>query len=71
MASEPALLQPLQESFEHWQRQVELDGIDPVKATVARIAADGLWLCELFGFAALTPQMRSAVEAELKAMVTS
>lgn len=70
MASEPALLQPLQASMHAWQQRLEHDGVDPARATAVRLAVDGLWLCELFGIAALTPQMRSAVEAELKALVT-
>ena len=66
MASEPHLLEPLQDAFAGWQRQIADDGIDPVRATVARLAADGLWLCELFGLAGLTPQLRDQVRAELE-----
>jgi AcrR family transcriptional regulator len=47
----PALLDPFRESFARWQQQAEQDGLDPALATVIRLAADGLWLAELFGLA--------------------
>lgn len=68
MASEPHLLEPLREAFAGWQQQIVTDGIDPVRATVARLAADGLWLGELFGFDALTPDLREQVRVELERM---
>jgi AcrR family transcriptional regulator len=64
MASEPALLEPLRSSFDRWQEQLVADGVDPVRATVARLAADGLWFSDLFGFAAVPEPLRSRV-AEL------
>jgi len=73
IASEPALLEPLREAFASWQSQIVEDAADPgavVRATVARLAADGLWLCELFGIDALTPQLRDDVRTELLRMVS-
>lgn len=70
IASSPELLAPLRESFHGWQREIETDSVDPVEATIARFAADGLWLSELFGIDALTPQMRDAVRARLLAKVS-
>lgn len=61
MAAEPALLQPLRDAFERWQSRLVADGIDPVAATVARLAADGLWLSELFGLGPLEPALRKKV----------
>ena len=72
IASEPALLGPLREAFASWQSQIDTDFVDPadaVRATVARLAADGLWLCELFGIDALSPQLRQDVRHELLRMV--
>ena len=37
------------EQYGIWQDRVEREGRDPVDATVARLAADGLWLAELLG----------------------
>jgi AcrR family transcriptional regulator len=61
MASEPQLLEPLRTSFDRWQQRLITDGVDPVQATVARLAADGLWLGDLFGFAPLDEPLRSQV----------
>jgi AcrR family transcriptional regulator len=66
MASEPELLAPLRASFDQWQQRLVDDGIDPVAATVARLAVDGLWLADVFGFAPLVEPMRSEVAAYLE-----
>jgi AcrR family transcriptional regulator len=65
MAAEPQLLEPLRTAFDRWQRRLVVDGVDPVQATVARLAADGLWLAELFGFAPLDQTLRGEVAAYL------
>jgi len=71
-SAQAELLRPLQRSFAGWQAEIERDaterGQDQVEATVARLAADGLWLCELFGIDALTPAMREQVAARLRTM---
>ncbi len=69
-AAEPALLAPLQADFAEMQRRVEHDGVDPARATVARLAADGLWLAELFGLGPLQPELRQAVAEVLEALAT-
>jgi AcrR family transcriptional regulator len=66
MACEPELLEPLRRSFDRWQERLVGDGVDPVRATVARLAADGIWLVELFGFAPLAEPLRSQVAAFLE-----
>jgi AcrR family transcriptional regulator len=66
VAAEPALLAPLRQSFDQWQHQVEADGLDPALATVLRLAADGLWLSELFGLAPLPASLRARVGNELE-----
>lgn len=68
MACEPQLLEPLRRAFAGWQRDLAADAADPVRATVARLAADGLWLCELFGLATLDPDLREQVREELERM---
>ncbi len=50
-AAEPELLVPLQEAAGRWQARMVDDGLDPVLATVLRLACDGLWMCDLFGLA--------------------
>jgi AcrR family transcriptional regulator len=70
IASQPELLASLRASFAGWQREIEQDAADPVAATIARFAADGMWLCELFGIDGLTPAMRDAVRAAVLRMVS-
>jgi AcrR family transcriptional regulator len=69
MASEPELLRPLREAFGRWQAEITADAPDAVRATVARLAADGLWLTELFGLGPLDPTLREQVHAELLRLV--
>lgn len=57
----PELLSPLRESFADWQNRIEEDGIDPVIGTIIRLAADGLWLADLLGFAPPTGELRQKV----------
>jgi AcrR family transcriptional regulator len=64
-SAEPVLLAPLQADFAEMQRGVEGDGIDPARATVARLAADGLWLAELFGLGPIDPALRARVAGVL------
>jgi AcrR family transcriptional regulator len=66
MACEPELLEPLRRSFDRWQARLTDDGVDPVRATVARLAADGIWLGDLFGFAPLPEPLRAQVGAFLE-----
>jgi hypothetical protein len=68
-AAEPALLVPLQQAAGRWQQRIELDGIDPVVATVIRLAVDGLWMCDLFGMAPPSASRRSEL-GELLAQMT-
>src|SRR3954453_6712259 len=49
LIADPALLATVREQYSVWQDRVEREGRDPVDATVARLAADGLWLAELLG----------------------
>ncbi len=42
------LLDPVRNQFAEWQEEIEHDEIDPVKATIIRLAADGIWLAEIF-----------------------
>jgi len=60
-AAQPDLLAPLQRAADRWQDRLERDGLDPVVATVLRLACDGLWMCDLFGLAAPTASRRTAV----------
>src|SRR5919108_3642342 len=61
----PQLLEPLRERFRAWQQAIERDGIDPARATVIRLAVDGLWFAELLGIWSLDGKLRQQVLNEL------
>ena len=61
----PRLLDPLRERFRAWQQAIECDGIDPVRATVVRLAVDGLWLAELLGIWSPSAALRTQVLDQL------
>lgn len=61
----PGLLEPLRERFQAWQQAIEHDGIDTARATVVRLAVDGLWLAELLGIWSPGEKLRTQVLDEL------
>jgi AcrR family transcriptional regulator len=65
LIAEPAVLETVRERYAGWQQRVEHEGGDPVQATVARLAADGLWLADLLGFAPPRGELREQVMARL------
>lgn len=64
----PELLKPVQDHYDTWQLRIENDEIDPVLATIIRLAADGLWFIELFGCTSLEPKLRQQVKDTLITM---
>lgn len=42
------LLDPIRNLYAEWQNEIDHDGLDIAKATVIRLATDGIWLAELF-----------------------
>lgn len=65
MATNAKLLEPLQERFRAWQLAIEHDGIGATRATVIRLAVDGLWLADLLGIWSPTGALRQQVLDEL------
>jgi AcrR family transcriptional regulator len=65
LVADPAVLRTVRERYAIWQDRVEREGSDPVDATVARLAADGLWLAELLGMAPPRGNLRDQVLARL------
>jgi hypothetical protein len=47
------------------------DGIDPVDATLVRLAADGLWFADLLGLAPPQGRTRAELLKRLEALATS
>lgn len=56
-----SLLKPVQDAYEQWQDHIDDDGLDPINATVLRLAVDGLWFSEIFGLAPLGDDRRQRV----------
>jgi AcrR family transcriptional regulator len=51
----------VRERYADWQQRVVEATDDPVQATVARLAADGLWLADLLGLAPPEGELRERV----------
>jgi AcrR family transcriptional regulator len=64
-ATNPKLLAPLRKRFRSWQRAIERDGISPTRATVIRLAVDGLWLADVLGIWSLSGKLRRQVLNDL------
>jgi AcrR family transcriptional regulator len=64
-------LGPLYEAFARWQDRLEDDGVDPVRATLVRLAADGLWLSALLGLPPLDKKLARDVLAHLEELSRS
>lgn len=65
MASSPALADPLRERYAAWREQIADDGLPEADAMVVALAADGLWMADLLGFAAPTGAQRRRILARL------
>jgi AcrR family transcriptional regulator len=65
LVADPAVLAAVRDRYATWQDRVATEGGDPVEATVARLAADGLWLADLLGMAAPQGELREKVRARL------
>ena len=65
LVADPAVLAAVRERYATWQDRVATEGGDPVEATVARLAADGLWLADLLGMAPPQGELREKVMARL------
>lgn len=68
IATDPALLAPVQTSFSEWVARLDQDRLDPVTTTIIRLVADGLWLVELFGLAPPDDAMKARVQERLVAL---
>jgi AcrR family transcriptional regulator len=66
VSTNPAMLAPVQEQFRKWQEWIREDGLDLVNGAIVRLAAEGLWLADLFGLAELEPDLRRRVLERLR-----
>jgi AcrR family transcriptional regulator len=65
LVADPQVLAAVRERHTAWQDRVVTESRDPVDATVARLAADGLWLADLLGIAPPEGDLRNRVLARL------
>jgi AcrR family transcriptional regulator len=68
VAEDASLLDPLRACYAAWQARLVADGIDPIAATLVRLAVDGLWLSEVAGLAQFDPVLRRDILARLDAL---
>lgn len=66
VATNRSLLEPLREHFRVWKESVKEDGLDPVIATMIRLAGEGLWAADLFGVEVLDADLRRGVLERLR-----
>ncbi len=71
VAEDAELLNPLRVRYAVWQDRLVSDGIDPVTATLVRLAVDGLWLSEVAGLAAFDPTFRTDILNRLEELTRS
>src|SRR5262245_45469326 len=65
LLSFPERLGPVQEQGVRTQSGIEKDDLDPVLATIIRLAVDGLWLSENFNLMRFDKDMKAKVAARL------
>jgi AcrR family transcriptional regulator len=61
VAGGPHELEAIGRRYSDWQERLLAEAPDPVDATIVRLAADGLWMADLFGLAPPTGKLRRAV----------
>jgi AcrR family transcriptional regulator len=57
----PELLKPVQSRFDGWQQKFQVSGLDPVRANLVRLAADGLGTSDLFGIGLPNQELRQPI----------
>lgn len=67
-ATDPGLLDRLRVHESAWNELSRADGLDATTASIVRLAADGLWMNDLFGIEVLSARERAAVLKRLGEM---
>lgn len=67
-ASDPSLLDALREHEGVWHDALTSDGVDATTVNLVRLAADGLWMNDIFGLPVLSDEERQAVIERLEQM---
>ena len=70
LAVDPTLLDPLRQAYARWQSRLEDDGIDPVDATLVRLAVDGWWTSLVLGLQPLPRSVAAKIRHRLTSLTT-
>lgn len=65
-AVNPKLLGPIREVYSEWQDDIMEDGLDPIMATIIRLAADGIWLADLFDINPIEDEHKELIYEQLR-----
>lgn len=65
LANFPERLEPVRQQSLRSQAHIENDNLDPVFATIIRLAIDGMWLAENFNLMRFDPALKKAVGERL------
>lgn len=68
VANEPDLIIPLQKRFSAMQDKITEVSPSPEMGTIIRLALDGMWISDLYGFAPPTPALREKMLTTLLEM---
>jgi len=66
----PDLLDLNREAYDDRQSLIEQDGVDVVLANIIRLAGDGIWFSELFGFAPPKEPLKTRIMERLMSLTT-
>jgi AcrR family transcriptional regulator len=70
MVLNPDRLETVRARYRSWQERLADDGIDEVDATLVRMAAEGLWFCELLDLGPPTGELREKLLARMRELTT-
>jgi AcrR family transcriptional regulator len=63
----PERVEPVRQQGQRHQAAIQADGLDPVFASIIRMANDGLWFAESFNLMQYDPKLKQAVAERLVA----
>ncbi len=66
MVLNPDRLETVRARYRSWQERLGHDGIDEVDATLVRMAAEGLWFCELLDLGPPSGELREKLLARMR-----
>jgi len=70
MVLNPDRLETVRARYRSWQERLADDGIDEVDATLVRMAAEGLWFCELLDLGPPTGELREKLLARMRELAS-